>query len=137
MSYNGPVVWVWNFGDGYGSTSRNPTHEYVHSGIFTVTLTVYDIDARSSQATTTIDILLGPDNTFDETEDGWDIWITDDLTLGVSAAGFIVSGGIMFLTGVYFPSMPIITSKGRKVLGILMIFVGVYFFVFIDNAWLG
>jgi len=37
-STNGPTSWQWNFGDGYVSTSQNPTHNYTVSGSYTVTL---------------------------------------------------------------------------------------------------
>ncbi len=37
----GPVSsWAWDFGDGTGSTEANPSHTYVLSGEFTVSLTV-------------------------------------------------------------------------------------------------
>ena len=88
-SYNGPVVWVWNFGDGFGSTNQNPTHEYTLSGVYTLSLTVYDSGGASSQATTVIEIIAGPDNAFDETDDGWNVWVSEDLTLGISATGLI------------------------------------------------
>lgn len=38
-SINGPVAWLWNFGDGNTSTQRNPTHVYEQDGIYTVSLT--------------------------------------------------------------------------------------------------
>jgi PKD repeat protein len=31
-------TWQWNFGDGNSSTEQNPSHEYMSSGTFTVTL---------------------------------------------------------------------------------------------------
>jgi hypothetical protein len=37
-----PYDWLWNFGDGNTSTSQNPTHAYTQSGIYNVTLTVFD-----------------------------------------------------------------------------------------------
>lgn len=36
------VTWLWEFGDGYGSTSENPTHSYNQGGTFTVKLTTSD-----------------------------------------------------------------------------------------------
>ncbi len=37
----GPVTsWLWHFGDGSSSTSQNPTHQYVDTGYFNVTLIV-------------------------------------------------------------------------------------------------
>ncbi|MEI6124229.1 MAG: M4 family metallopeptidase [Bacteroidota bacterium] len=38
MSTNGPVSWLWKFGDGGMSTLQNPTHGYVSNGMYTVTL---------------------------------------------------------------------------------------------------
>ena len=32
--------WLWNFGDGQSSTVRNPAHEYVAPGVYTVSLAV-------------------------------------------------------------------------------------------------
>lgn len=32
--------WLWNFGDGSGSTEQNPSHTYVNPGTYTVSLTV-------------------------------------------------------------------------------------------------
>lgn len=34
----GQITWVWDFGDGATGSGRNPTHTYIKSGIFTVTL---------------------------------------------------------------------------------------------------
>lgn len=34
--------WVWSFGDGTGSTSQNPTHQYPTPGIFTICLSVFN-----------------------------------------------------------------------------------------------
>ena len=34
-----PYSWLWDFGDGEGSTEQNPTHHYDSLGLFTVTLT--------------------------------------------------------------------------------------------------
>jgi len=39
LSSGSPTTWSWDFGDGTGSTSQNPTHQYTAAGDFTVTLT--------------------------------------------------------------------------------------------------
>jgi len=39
-----PVSWVWKFGDGKVSISRNPKHTYSKKGTFTVTLAVMSYD---------------------------------------------------------------------------------------------
>jgi PKD repeat protein len=36
------VAWLWDFGDGGASTAQNPSHTYLRTGTFTVTLTVWD-----------------------------------------------------------------------------------------------
>ena len=43
-SLNGPVAWVWSFGDGGTSAVQNPSHSYVTPGSYTVTLTVTNAD---------------------------------------------------------------------------------------------
>ncbi|HED66921.1 MAG TPA: PKD domain-containing protein, partial [Planctomycetes bacterium] len=45
--------WIWDFGDGAVSTEQNPTHTYVNSGMYTVTLTA--TNALGSDTTTVID----------------------------------------------------------------------------------
>jgi hypothetical protein len=41
QSSGGPTSWAWSFGDGQGSTQRNPTHAYATPGTYAVSLTVY------------------------------------------------------------------------------------------------
>lgn len=41
-----PTAWLWDFGDAQfdpARTSRNPTHTYIYPGVYTVSLTVYDV----------------------------------------------------------------------------------------------
>ncbi|UCE29504.1 MAG: PKD domain-containing protein, partial [Candidatus Bathyarchaeota archaeon] len=52
-SHDGIVGWTWNFGDGQSSTDRNPTHNYVDSGVFTVSLTVVEGDGDGDFETKT------------------------------------------------------------------------------------
>ena len=40
QSTGNPVSWIWDFGDGTVSTQQNPTHQYVKTGKFSVTLLV-------------------------------------------------------------------------------------------------
>ncbi len=40
ISTNTPTNWFWDFGDGFNSTSQNPSHSYASVGTFTVNLTV-------------------------------------------------------------------------------------------------
>lgn len=39
--------WLWNFGDNTTSTVQNPTHQYTTSGIYTVSLTVTNINGSN------------------------------------------------------------------------------------------
>lgn len=41
--YNPPTKWHWDFGDGENSTVQNPSHTYLTSGTFSVTLTASNI----------------------------------------------------------------------------------------------
>lgn len=50
--------WYWDFGDGYYSSERNPTHNYQHAGDYTVILrisglsgTFYEIKSNYIQVT--------------------------------------------------------------------------------------
>lgn len=51
LSYSGmPITnWYWNFGDGATSTDQNPTHTYVQSGIYTVTLRILAVQDITSE----------------------------------------------------------------------------------------
>jgi len=44
---NPPTDFLWDFGDGYNSSERNPTHIYNTTGIFSVSLTIIDYDGDS------------------------------------------------------------------------------------------
>lgn len=50
------TAWLWNFGDGNSSTSRNPTHTYTQSGQYTVTLKVTDATGTTDVMTTSLSI---------------------------------------------------------------------------------
>jgi PKD repeat protein len=39
LSTNVPTAWLWDFGDGNGSTLQNPVHTYADAGVYTVSLT--------------------------------------------------------------------------------------------------
>lgn len=53
----GAVSWLWNFGDGNGSTDQNPLHTYTDTGSYQVTLTVIGEDGCSSSAGGTISVI--------------------------------------------------------------------------------
>lgn len=48
-STNTPTSWAWDFGDGVTSTLQSPTHEYVQSGSYTVTLTATNADGSDGE----------------------------------------------------------------------------------------
>lgn len=56
MPGQGPVSWLWNFGDASTSTLQNPTHAYTSGGSYTVTLTA--TNAAGCQATITKTVVV-------------------------------------------------------------------------------
>ncbi|MBK9046013.1 MAG: PKD domain-containing protein [Bacteroidetes bacterium] len=53
--------WFWNFGDGFTSTLQNPTHTYVTTGSFTVTLITTDSVGCSSFYSSPNPVIVHPD----------------------------------------------------------------------------
>ena len=41
---NTPTSYLWDFGDGNKSSEKNPIHTYKETGVFTVSLTIIDVD---------------------------------------------------------------------------------------------
>ncbi|MFQ6117749.1 MAG: PKD domain-containing protein, partial [Candidatus Bipolaricaulia bacterium] len=52
------VSWRWDFGDGSGSSKRNPTHRYRRDGQYTVTLQVADDEGATCEASKTVTVGL-------------------------------------------------------------------------------
>ncbi|QEE17078.2 PKD domain-containing protein [Promethearchaeum syntrophicum] len=78
---NGLVSYSWDFGDGTPlSTEFNPTHQFLETGIFTVSLTVVDSDGDASTATK-IDYITVDDDLMPNAEFSSDFQsvITDDI----------------------------------------------------------
>jgi PKD repeat protein len=48
-STGSPTSWLWDFGDGQTSTTRNPTHTYSSAGSYDVSLTVSDGTTTNTQ----------------------------------------------------------------------------------------
>ncbi len=48
LSSGAPTGWQWNFGDGSGSTLQHPSHAYLSSGSYTVTLTAGNAQGSDS-----------------------------------------------------------------------------------------
>jgi len=138
-SYGGVSMWVWDFGDGTGSTNQNPVHKYAKSGDYTISLTVYDSSGHSSTAKTTITLKLGPQFPVEPTPKGWNVWVSDKLTVSVSALALLIFGTWFLLAGYFPPLLPLMTPKTKKILGLIIIAIGLYWFVFVDNShsWLG
>jgi PKD repeat protein len=54
---SGPVAtWQWNFGDGTGSTARNPSKLYQNAATYTVSLTVRGSDGQQSTASRSVTV---------------------------------------------------------------------------------
>lgn len=59
-SLNTPTSWVWNFGDGTYSNTKNTTHVYNTSSVYTVVLTASNAAAiNSTTGTITVSTLIG------------------------------------------------------------------------------
>jgi PKD repeat protein len=56
----GVEVWAWDFGDGSASPTRDPSHEYVAAGDYTVTLTVTDALDQSDAAQQVVTVTEPP-----------------------------------------------------------------------------
>jgi PKD repeat protein len=54
------VAWSWDFGDGTGSTARNPSHTYARGGTYTVVLTVTDDGEATSSTSRSVEAYGGP-----------------------------------------------------------------------------
>ena len=136
-SYGDVVSWVWSFGDGYGSESQNPAHRYFRSGTYKVTLAVYDSEGNSNSLETLLTIVLDEDNPVDQTDEGWDVYVSEGTIVTVKAIGLLLAGSVILLSGMYLKSIPLVTPKGRIAIGSILIAIGAYFFIFVDNSWLG
>lgn len=55
LSTSGPSSWAWDFGDGNSSTTQHPSHSYTANGLYSVTLTVSNVNG--SDAITYTDLI--------------------------------------------------------------------------------
>ncbi|AKB29128.1 cell surface protein [Methanosarcina siciliae T4/M] len=51
-SANNPTSWLWNFGDGSTSDQQNPSHRYIFTGNYTVTLTATNAGGSGNETKT-------------------------------------------------------------------------------------
>ncbi|MCX6685803.1 MAG: PKD domain-containing protein [Methanoregula sp.] len=49
ISKGQPSAWKWDFGDGSGSSDKNPVHQYTTNGIFTVSLTASNANGQDTE----------------------------------------------------------------------------------------
>ena len=80
LSYNDPVSWAWDFGDGNTSNMQNPSHTYTASGTYTVCLAVSN-SAGSDTTCMTIEVTLPPIADFEYTDNGNGNFDFQDLSL--------------------------------------------------------
>lgn len=70
------LIYLWNFGDGETSSSKNPTHVYENPGTYTVTLKITDADGGESTDTSQIEIESESDSSLDgESYESFPLWI--------------------------------------------------------------
>jgi len=73
LSSNTPTSWQWYFGDSSATTTQNPTHEYIATGVYTVSLYVSNVYGNDT-ATKTNYITVTSSSTPDE------IWLNASMT---------------------------------------------------------
>jgi len=134
-SYGSMVQYIWDFGDGKGSNKQNPVHLYDKPAIYNVTLTIIGADNKSYVVTARINV--GEDLPITQTPEGWRIALTETLVIDVSAVGLLVVGSIMWISTSFIKETLVITRKGRRVIGALMVGVSLYYFFFVNTGWMG
>ncbi|HYV93974.1 MAG TPA: M4 family metallopeptidase [Chitinophagales bacterium] len=114
QSLNVPTSWQWNFGDGFTSSSQNPSHTYATSGTYSVTLTA--TNASGSNALTKTNYIsvsksAGPSTT------GASVCNSGSVTLQASGGGTLnwydaAAGGNFVNTGISYvtPSLNVTTN---------------------------
>ncbi|HEC82782.1 MAG TPA: PKD domain-containing protein, partial [Thermoplasmatales archaeon] len=94
------INWTWNFGDGSTSYQQNPTHQYLDSGIYNVTLVVTDNDGATNSITKQIIVITKPNPdyiliTFKTVNEIDDCSISTNLTLKIYASSFNYTYGFI------------------------------------------
>ena len=54
------TTWLWSFGDEGSGTGSSPTHVYQNSGVYVITLTVFDNNGCSDTVSKSIDVQILP-----------------------------------------------------------------------------
>ncbi len=111
-STGNPSAWQWNFGDGQTSTLQSPSHTYLSSGIYSVTLTATNNCGNNQLVKTnyiTIDVLTAPAVT-DGSRCG-----TGSVTLSATGSGTLnwydaATGGNLVNTGTTYTTPSISTT---------------------------
>ncbi|GJM31880.1 MAG: hypothetical protein DHS20C18_08810 [Saprospiraceae bacterium] len=84
LSVNGPTQWLWNFGDGTGSTEPSPQHAYTSPGTYEVCLTVSSICGNTQSCETITISCQEPVAAYNFTADELALSFTDNSTGNVS-----------------------------------------------------
>ncbi len=123
QSYGAVTDWVWNFGDGSGSSSQSPSHYYLRPGEYTISLTVYDSNLHSSVASKTISV--GSSQELPKLS-GLD-WNLPSLHISVTAYGMLFAGLAMWIMSMV-PNAPqiIFTRNGWRIVGMILILVSIF-----------
>lgn len=58
-STDNPISWQWNFGDGNTSPHQNPTHSYMDTGLFTISLIVENSAGCTDTTEHTVQVVSG------------------------------------------------------------------------------
>ena len=80
-SSNSPTGWTWDFGDTFGSSTQNPSHEYTAAGVYTVTLTASNAEGSDAEVKTNYITVTAPGGggwttiTYDDFEAGWGSYV--------------------------------------------------------------
>ncbi|MBN1799944.1 MAG: right-handed parallel beta-helix repeat-containing protein [Candidatus Lokiarchaeota archaeon] len=83
----GPVSFLWEFGDGTNSTNRNPQHQYLVQGIYTVVLEVSDYGGYQSTCEILIQVTPNDDNQDHRDQDDPTMIIVTTVVASVGVGG--------------------------------------------------
>lgn len=78
LSVGNVYIWSWDFGDGNTSSEQNPTHVYTESGVYTVTLQIFNT-SQGSDIEKKIDYIVVVPKMFDIDDTATEQIEVDDL----------------------------------------------------------